>query len=415
MNITQTFLYSQVFNVIKLTFNPEFLIIHISITGNEVLTAMQNNSTSVSNKNRAQNKSQEKTIFIFDAEEGMVLSRDVIKSDGSLIAARGTTLDMDIIAKISGYHILEINIVDIPPAPKAPAADTSTYFEKIRGSEQFKAFRSEYTTGVSDLKNQLNDIVNRNSNVDEESLLIYPLSLMSKYSNSLQMFDMLHCLRQFDDLTYAHSINVALVASIIGQWLGCSEDDIRILTLCGLLHDIGKMRVPEEILNKPGKLTAAEFDVMKKHVNFGYDIIKDKNIDARIKEACLLHHEKCNGTGYPFGLTRDRIPDFAKIISIADIYDAMTSDRVYRGAVCPFTVIHLMEQECFTTLDPAFALPFLKNVVSSYIHTNVKLSDGEVGEVILINDKNLSCPVVKCGGEFLDLSKRPDLNITAIL
>ena len=148
MNITQTFLYSQVFNVIKLTFNPKFLIIYISIMGNEVLTAMQNNPTSDSNKNSSQNKSPEKTIFIFDAEEGMVLSRDVIKSDGSLIAARGTTLDMDIIAKISGYHILEINIVDMPPAPKAPAADTSTYFEKIRNSQQFKAFRSEYTTGV---------------------------------------------------------------------------------------------------------------------------------------------------------------------------------------------------------------------------------------------------------------------------
>ena len=102
MNITQTLLYSQVFNIIKLTFTPKFLIIHISITGNEVLTAMQNNSTSVSNKNRAQNKSQEKTIFIFDAEEGMVLSRDVIKSNGSLIDARGTTLDKEIIEKITG-------------------------------------------------------------------------------------------------------------------------------------------------------------------------------------------------------------------------------------------------------------------------------------------------------------------------
>lgn len=89
---------------------------------------------------------------------------------------------------------------------------------------------------------------------------------------------------------------------------------------------------------------------MKAHVNEGYDIIKDKDIDSRVKEACLLHHEKCDGTGYPFGLTSEKIPDFAKIIAIADIYDAMTSDRVYRSAVCPFTVIHLMEQECFQHL-----------------------------------------------------------------
>ena len=105
-----------------------------------------------------------------------------------------------------------------------------------------------------------------------------------------------------------------------------------------------------------------------------------------MKEACLLHHEKCNGTGYPFGITNDKIPVYAKIIAVADIYDAMTSNRVYRGAVCPFTVIRMMEQECFSTLDPSITLPFLRNVVTSYLHTNVKLSDGQIGEVMLINE-----------------------------
>ena len=109
------------------------------------------------------------------------------------------------------------------------------------------------------------------------------------------------------------------------------------------------------------------------------------------------------------------LEDFAKIIAIADIYDAMTSDRVYRSAVCPFTVIHLMEQECFSTLDPKFALPFFKNVASSYIHNNVKLSNGETGEVVLINDRSLSRPVIRCKDKFIDLSAAPDLTITAIL
>ena len=190
---------------------------------------------------------------------------------------------------------------------------------------------------------------------------------------------------------------------------------MHVLTLCGLLHDIGKVRIPRKILEKPGKLTPTEFEVMKAHVNEGYDIIKDKDIDSRVKEACLLHHETCDGTGYPFGLTSEKIPDFAKIIAIADIYDAMTSDRVYRSAVCPFTVIHLMEQECFSTLDPKFALPFFKNVASSYIHNNVKLSNGETGEVVLINDRSLSRPVIRCKDKFIDLSAAPDLTITSIL
>jgi len=371
-----------------------------------------------------------KVIFVFDAEPGMVLAKDIIISDGSLLMPRGTVLDMDIIAKISENHILEICVVDAPysiPVEEAVKQlkkeaeaeekenENATYYEKIRKTEAFKEFSKGYDTSVDSLKTQLNDIVSKNAEIEEASILEYPESLLSTYTNRLQMFDMIHSLKETDDLTYTHSINVALVASIIGQWLHFSQEDVRILTLSGLLHDIGKVSIPDEILNKPGKLTDEEFEIMKSHVNAGYDILKEKNIDPRVKEACLLHHEKCNGTGYPFGLTNDKIPVYAKIIAVADIYDAMTSNRVYRGAVCPFTVIRMMQQECFSTLDPSITLPFLRNVVTSYIHTNVKLSDGQIGEVILMNEMNLSKPTVSCNGKFIDLSKTKDLTITAIL
>ena len=231
----------------------------------------------MSDNNSSSNNIHTKTVFIFDADDGMTLSKDVLNSDGSLIAASGTKLDMDMIAKISANHILEIEIIDKDyTEPVRPVEnDNSTYYEKVRNSKEFKAFCKEYNEGISDLKSQLNDIVNRNADVDVDELLTYPLSLMNTYSNKLQMFDMLHSLRQFDDLTYAHSVNVALVASIIGEWLGYSEEDVHVLTLCGLLHDIGKVRIPRKILEKPGKLTPTEFEVMKAHVNEGYDIIKD--------------------------------------------------------------------------------------------------------------------------------------------
>ena len=365
------------------------------------------------------------TIFIFDAHAGMKLSRDIILSDGSLLAPKDTVLTPSLIAKISSLHVLEINIYneDEDSASQAERnaaltrtdADNINYYERVRNSDEFKHFESEYNVNVDSVKDNLNSFITAENNIDTDTMVSETMNIMSEARNSLQMFDMLHSLRQFDDLTYAHSVNVALVASIIGEWLGYSEEDVHVLTLCGLLHDIGKVRIPKKILEKPGKLTPTEFEVMKAHVNEGYDIIKDKDIDSRVKEACLLHHEKCDGTGYPFGLTSEKIPDFAKIIAIADIYDAMTSDRVYRSAVCPFTVIHLMEQECFSTLDPKFALPFFKNVASSYIHNNVKLSNGETGEVVLINDRSLSRPVIRCKDKFIDLSAAPDLTITSIL
>ena len=145
------------------------------------------------------------------------------------------------------------------------------------------------------------------------------------------------------------------------------------------------------------------------------DLLKDKNIDNRIKEVCLFHHEKCDGSGYPFGLKSDKIPLMAKIVTVADVYDAMTAARVYRGSMCPFDVIKIMEDESFSKYDPNVLLPFINHVVSSYLHTNVRLSDGRIGEVVLINSNRLSRPSIMCSGEFIDLSKRPDLSINAIL
>lgn len=370
---------------------------------------------------------EKKTIFIFDAEPGMILASDVIAQDGSLIVANGTKLDMDSIAKLSDYHILEIDVEDRPVEPEqeeyvgieeiftsSAPAEEPTYYDKIRETAEFKEFCEDYELDVNELKNSLNDIVKRNSPVNEAELLAHTMSIVDKHNNTLQLFDMLHSLRQFDDQTFAHSINVALISSIIGQWLHFSREDIKVLTLSGLLHDIGKLDIPDEVLNKPGKLTPEEFATIKSHVKIGYEYLKNQQIDNRIKEACLMHHEKCDGSGYPFGVKSDKIPVFAKIISIADVYDAMTAARVYRKGLCPFKVIREMENQCFTSLDPNYAIPFLRNVISSYIHTNVTLSDGRIGEVVLINDRALSKPSVICNGEFIDLSKT-SLTIESIL
>ena len=142
----------------------------------------------MSDNNSSSNNIHTKTVFIFDADDGMTLSKDVLNSDGSLIAASGTKLDMDMIAKISANHILEIEIIDKDyTEPVRPVEnDNSTYYEKVRNSKEFKAFCKEYNEGISDLKSQLNDIVNRNADVDVDELLTYPLSLMNTYSNKLQ-------------------------------------------------------------------------------------------------------------------------------------------------------------------------------------------------------------------------------------
>jgi putative nucleotidyltransferase with HDIG domain len=357
----------------------------------------------------------DRCIFIFDATDGMVLSRDLYRSDGHLIATKNTQLDITLISKISSYHILEIHVYDTPVQVIPSNPNAMTYFEKVRNSNAYSQFSVRYMDNVSEVKGTLNDIMQNHSIVDTTKLLSGTAKLLSYYTNNLQLFDMLHCMRQFDDLTYVHCVNVALIASIIGKWLHFSQEDIDTLTLCGLLHDIGKLVIPTSILKKPGKLTCDEYAIMKQHVNLGYEHLKDQNIDPRIKEACLFHHEKADGSGYPFQMCGDKIPDFAKIVTIADIYDAMTSARVYRKPICPFEVISMMEDDVYTKFDPRFMLPFMDNIVTSYINNNVRLSNGQAGEVIFINRNAFSRPVIKCDNDFIDLSKVKGIRIVDIL
>ena len=374
----------------------------------------------------ANNSKKDTHIFIFDAEPGMIISRDIFATDGKLIAGKETKLDIDVIAKISSYQILEIYVYEkqvesvghIQAATASVAAGNSNsvnYYDRIRSGAEFKKFQDSYNDSLDSLTVHLDDILNGGKDVDTNSILGNSDLLISANKNKLRMLDMLHSIRQHSDSTYAHCVNVAIVASIIGHWLKYSDEDIEVLITAGLLHDIGKLTIDASLVNKPGKLTPHEYEILKAHVNNGHEYIKDSDLDPRIKDAVLLHHEKCDGSGYPYGLKSSQIPPFAKIIAIADIYDAMTAKRSYRGAICPFEVIHLMEKEAFTTLDPEYVLPFLKNIVASYLHTNVQLSDGRTGEVILINDRDLSRPIVKCGDAFIDLSKETNLIITAIL
>ena len=135
------------------------------------------------------------------------------------------------------------------------------------------------------------------------------------------------------------------------------KTDVNTLTIAGVLHDIGKCKIPDDVLNKPDKLTDEEFALIKKHPQFGFDLIRDLQIDSRIKRTALMHHERCDGSGYPSQLDSSLIDDFAMITAIADVYDAMTAARRYRAPLCPFAVISSFESEGFYKVQykvPAF-------------------------------------------------------------
>lgn len=287
--------------------------------------------------------------------------------------------------------------------------------QRIRESEEYKRYIKKYASGLRDFKMEINDIVDKNKKINPSILLEISKSIYDEGGSSYHIFDMLHNLNAYDDSTYAHSLNVSLICSVFADWLHYSEADKNALILAGVLHDIGKLKIPDSIIKKPTRLTDKEFEIVKSHPALGYKIVKDQISDPRIKAAVLMHHEKSDGSGYPAHLPGSKLPDFSKIVTIADVYDAMTSNRVYRGALCPFEVIRMFEKEGFEKYDPKFILTFLSNVGQTYLNNSVELSDGRIGKIVLINQNYLSKPTVIVDDAYIDLSRTPGLNIVNIL
>lgn len=285
---------------------------------------------------------------------------------------------------------------------------------RTQDTEEFKVFNKVYLDSIDSLKDTFNNVVMKNEQIDKDAILEDVQNVVSKSRNSIHIIDMLQCMRGYNDVTYVHSMNVALLSNMIGRIIypDIRDEELDVLTLAGLLHDIGKMMIPDEIINKKGRLTESEYNIVKTHVLHGNNILKNLNLDPRIAEVAMRHHERCDGSGYPGGYRREQTEPFARIVAIADTYDAMTSDRVYRPAICPFDVIHMFEREGIIKYDTEYLLPFLEKAVQAYINADVKLTTDEIGRVIMINQNRFSRPVVKVGNEFYDLSEKENAGIS---
>ncbi|HHU70486.1 MAG TPA: HD-GYP domain-containing protein [Clostridiales bacterium] len=348
-------------------------------------------------------------ILTDEAVAGMVTANDIYTKNNQLIITEGTVLNNKVIDKLRFYKIFGLNIY---PEKKI---EEESYIEDLRKTPEFKKFNRTYVETVTKVVGSFNRIISGDHEIDVDALLEETDRVLREGRNGTHIMEMLHGIRDYDDLTYVHSMNVSLICSIFGEWLKLSKGEIRNLALAGMLHDIGKLLIPKEILAKPGKLSNREYDVMKSHAIKGYEVLKDLPLDINVKYAALMHHERQDGSGYPNGFADNQINMFAKIVSIADVYDAMTSNRSYRKAFCPFTVVEDFENEGFIKFDSQYLVVFLERIVESYLHNIVRLSDGREGEVVLINKFALSKPMVRVGNDFIDLSKEHNLRIQSIL
>jgi len=216
-----------------------------------------------------------------------------------------------------------------------------------------------------------------------------------------------------DEYTFKHSVDVATMAMIVGKKHGLNKQEVYELGISGLLHDVGKSKIPNEVLNKAGKLTDEEFSMMKQHSLFGYQILKEKeDLSNSIKLGVLQHHEKMNSKGYPMGVPSEKINLFARIISVADIYDALVTERPYKKPFSPRDAVEMI-MSLTEELDIDVMKSFLESVILYPVGTDVELSTGERARVIENNAKYVLRPKVigLKSGKTYDLSQIENASI----
>ena len=358
-----------------------------------------------------------RTLTPKELEPGMILAEDVRTPLGQKLANKGTEVTRQLINRMKLYKVESACVEGedpLAPAPKTHAQESKTHSQKIAASSEFRDFQFEYFVAIDKLKAAF-AAVERKEQINTDDLL----STVSKLFQSKtigELFDMLFNMRIVEDAIYAHCLNVGLVSRMIGRWLKLEKHNLDVLTLAGLLHDIGKIKIPIEVLEKPDKPTDEEYALIKKHPKLGYEMLKSQNIDPHVRKAALMHHERCDGSGYPSGLEEDFIDEYAMIVGIADVYDAMTTARSYRAPLCPFQVISNFEKEGYQKYHAKYIITFLKQIAATYQSNRVVLSDGRGCNIVMLNQNALSRPMVQFDDNtILDLSTQRELYIKSVL
>lgn len=347
---------------------------------------------------------RKKKTLISAVQPGEMLAEAVIREDGYVVLAEGTMLTQ---RHIDRLRKLSFSFLDI----ELPANETMTDRELSR----LEGFSAAYVSVVTDIKDAFATI---------RCFGEVPLCQMQELAESRIMplteargvINHLRYMRRQDDYTYRHSVNVAIICGVLGKWAGYDGDAIRDIILAGLLHDIGKTQIPLAILNKPGRLSPAEMELMCRHTIYGYELLRPhKDLPESIRRGVLEHHERIDGSGYPHQLGHSRLHPFACVIAIADIYDAMTSDRVYQKKRTPFAVVEEITTAMFGKLDPGICTTFLHNVRDYFVGSIIRLSDGREAEVVFMEGRSAARPIVRTmQGEFIDLNSTRHISIEGL-
>lgn len=254
----------------------------------------------------------------------------------------------------------------------------------------------KYETHRKQLKNIL-DKLTIDKVLDLEALKQIAKRIQVDFNQNYTILACINMVRLVDEYTYTHSINVALLAMLMGKWLDYDENLIQTLILTGLVHDVGKDTMPVQLLGQDEELPDKEnLNNMKKYIRYGYEILEQ----IRKRQTCTL--------------SQIEMTKVQHVIEIADIYDAMTAHRIYRAHQSPFEVLELLQKGVFGQLDAEILLTFINNIANYYVGVYVVLNTGEVGEVVFVHPYCVHRPIIRVGDTYIDLNVQMHIKILQI-
>lgn len=344
--------------------------------------------------------------------EGMVLSEDLCTDTGVCLIPKGTKITEDLEKKVKRFRLMPIKVIIYDDSIAVEEVDKTEYHKGVDGLSA--PVRSSYYEAQDEIKDVIEDL-SLGKRVTAEKVEEIVRTIKNNIPDALDVLKCVDIVKSIDDYTYSHCVNVSMLASMLARWLGYSANEVEDIAKAGLLHDVGKVMVPKEFINKRAKLTEYEYQEVKKHVTHSYRYIENvEGLSRDIKMGVLMHHERENGTGYPLGAKSAQIHRYAKIIAVADVYDALISDRVYKQKIPVFKALKIILSDYENSLDISIANVFAERVLSNYINEYVILSTGEIGQIVHIQKQNLLKPIIKIDGVYVDMAKEKELEIVSI-
>jgi len=327
--------------------------------------------------------------------DGMFVQDDIYDADGDrLLVRNGNTLNVDQIERIRNLNSGRTTIY--------VTGRTHSAMMSKRPNIDIESRREvETSTGYIDIKDETFTLLNEMSHdktVRQDALRSVSTELSHRLDSTppVVIISLINALAPVDEYLQRHCVNVALLNGLIGQWMGLPREEVDALVLVGLLHDCGKTLIPPQVLNVPRKLTTIEYEVIKMHPVYTYDLLDEFPESVRRESSC--HHERLNGQGYPYGLSNVDIPLGARITAISDVYDAIVSQRSYKKPQSPFSVLAQLSKLSGTDFDSKLVRLFTEHMPQELMGKPVTMSNGRIGILREYDVNDIEFPTVELNG-----------------